>query len=158
MVLENFFSTEPATEPPQSEPPVVQPSSGPYQFRAADLLHGNGQRFACVSVILEVPATVIENVTVHVYQCFPTLQSAVRFAKQMIASTLTAASLYIVPLFDWIPVSEIDRFDAKNSDLEQALETVMDNGPSSYRSTWKARKDAVKKARALQPRSKPKSS
>lgn len=158
MVLENFFSTDFVPETPQSESPGVLPSSGPYQFRAADLLHGNGQRFACVSVILEVPATVIENVTVHVYQCFPTLQSAVRFAKQMIASTLTAASLYIVPLFDWIPVSEIDRFDAKNSDLEQALEMVMDNGPSSYRSTWKARKDAIKKARALQPRSKPKSS
>lgn len=156
MVLENFFSTNSVTETPQSESPGVLPSSDPYQFRAADLLHGNGQRFACVSVILEVPATVIENVTVHVYQCFPTLQSAVRFAKQMIASTLTAASLYIVPLFDWIPVSEIDRFDAKNSDLEQALEMVMDNGPSSYRSTWKARKDAVKKARALQPRNKPK--
>lgn len=151
MVLENFFSTETVAEAPHCE-------TARYQFRAEDLVHGNGQRFACVSVILEVPATVIENVTVHVYQCFPTLQSAVRFAKQMIASTLTAASLYIVPLFDWIPVADIDRFDAKNSDLEQALESVMDNGPSSYRSTWKARKDAAKKARALQPRSKPKSS
>uniref|UniRef100_K3WX61 Cyclic nucleotide-binding domain-containing protein n=1 Tax=Globisporangium ultimum (strain ATCC 200006 / CBS 805.95 / DAOM BR144) TaxID=431595 RepID=K3WX61_GLOUD len=145
MVLENFFSTE-STESDTSPASAAPPTA--YQFRAGDMVHGNGQRFACVSVLLQVPPKVIENVTVHVYQCFPTPQSAVRFAKQMVASTLTATSLYIVPLFDWIPLADLERFDAKNSDLEQALEVVMNSGYASYRSTWKARKDAIKKARA----------
>lgn len=168
MALENFFSPPELSVLPSSTSsttlsapndagaaPTALPSvvaARSHQFRASDVLHGTGQRFACVNVIVSVPPTAIENVSVHVFQCFPTLQSATRFAKQMLASTLTVSALFIVPLFAWIPLGDLERFDAKASDLEQALESVtVDSSASAYRSTWKARKDAVKKARALQP-------
>lgn len=162
MVLENFFSETAtpapipatATSPLQGEPTQLlasSSSSASHQFRAGDLLHGTGQRFACVSVTLALPATAIESVVVHVYQCFPTLQSATRFAKHMATSAGTAAPLLIVPLFEWIPVADIECFDAKHADLEQALEAVAAAGADGYRSTWKARKDAAKKARARHP-------
>ncbi|TYZ60907.1 hypothetical protein PybrP1_008164 [[Pythium] brassicae (nom. inval.)] len=141
MVLENFFSEAAAS------------ATASRQFHAGDLLHGNGQRFACVSVLVALPAaTAVESVAVHVYQCFPTLQSATRFAKQMAAAAVPAAApLLIVPLFEWVPIADVERFDAKSADLEQALEAVADAGAGGYHSTWKARKDAAKKARALQP-------
>lgn len=140
MVLENFFS-EPAADPTAS-------SASPHQFRARDLLHGSGQRFACVGVVLQLPATAVEDAAVHVYQCFPTLQSAARFARQMAAA---AAPLYVVPLFEWVPLADLERFDCRSADLEPALEALAAAAlcePLGYRSTWKARKDAGRRAAA----------
>ncbi|KAG2838167.1 hypothetical protein PC116_g15395 [Phytophthora cactorum] len=114
------------------------------QFSAADLPQATGQRFACVSVSLQSPRpTCIEAIVVHVYQCFPTPQSAVRFARQVAATLLAPGVLSIVPLFEWIALTELERFDARNSDLEQELELAMRRG--GRESTWKARKEAVKK-------------
>ncbi|TMW57455.1 hypothetical protein Poli38472_003380 [Pythium oligandrum] len=134
MALENFFSG-------------VGSNATPYQYRALDLQHPNAHRFACVSVSLETPTRVIENVSVHVYQCCPTAQSAVRFAKQMSASTLATMTLYVVPLFEWIPLADLDRFDARNADLELAFESILAPTAFNVLSTWKARKEAIKKAR-----------
>ncbi|GLD96032.1 hypothetical protein PINS_up004710 [Pythium insidiosum] len=138
MALENYFS---------------DPRAAPYQYRALDLPTGNGQRFACIAVSVETPPRLLENVTVHVYQCFPTPQSAVRFARQMHSGTLaTMGPLCIVPLFEWIPLADLERFDARSSELEQALESVMLPSVSSSHadggiSNFKARKEAMKKAR-----------
>lgn len=142
MALQNFFSE--AHESSDAEPVDV------YQFRGRDLPHANGQRYACVSVLLSEPsAKVIESVAVYVYQCFPTPQSAMRFARQITSATLSTSSLYIVPLFDWVPLVDLERFDTRHADLEQALEGIMDSSSQTYKSTWKARKDALKKARSL---------
>lgn len=139
MVLENFSSVETSSDDPQR------------QFGSTDLRQANGQRYACVGVTTAggagaVPLTVIEAVTVLVFQCFPTPQSAIRFARQMSAQFMSASSLYIVPLFEWVPLADLEQFDARNTDLEQALEHVMlHRGGATYTSTWKARKDAVKR-------------
>ncbi|KAF4320196.1 hypothetical protein BBO99_00002553 [Phytophthora kernoviae] len=80
------------------------------QFSAADLPHATGQRFACVSVSLQpTGATCVEAVVVHVYQCFPTPQSAVRFARHVAATLLAPSALSIVPLFEWIALTELER-------------------------------------------------
>ncbi|OWZ07819.1 hypothetical protein PHMEG_00019744 [Phytophthora megakarya] len=129
MALENYPSVNGDVEPKAA------------QFRAADLLQATGQRFACVSVSLQSSATCMEAIVVHVYQCFPTPQSAVRFARQVAATLLAPTALSIVPLFEWIALAELERFDARNNDLEQELER---RGGSE--STWKARKDAIKKS------------
>lgn len=97
------------------------------QFGASDLPQANGQRFACVGVMTAsdtgaASLTAVESAVVHVYQCFPTPQSAVRFARQISAALLSACPTHIVPLFEWIPLAEIERFDARNAELEQALE------------------------------------
>ncbi|GMF11488.1 unnamed protein product [Phytophthora lilii] len=114
------------------------------QFSAADLPQATGQRFACVSVSLQAAgATCVEAIVVHVYQCFPTPQSAVRFARQVAATLLAPSALSIVPLFEWIPLAELERFDARSGDLEQELELAMRRG--GRESTWKARKEAIKK-------------
>ncbi|RLN87887.1 hypothetical protein BBJ28_00006870 [Nothophytophthora sp. Chile5] len=119
------------------------------QFSAADLAHATGQRFACVGVILpHSDGASVESVAVHVYQCFPTPQSAVRFARQVAATLLAPGALSVVPLFEWIPLAELERFDARNADLEQELEQLMRRGArEDGGSTWKARKDALKKGR-----------
>jgi hypothetical protein len=132
MALENFPSGD----------------AGPHtaQFSAADLAQATGQRFACVSVSLPptgAAVSCVEVVVVHVYQCFPTPQSAVRFARQVAATLLAPSALSIVPLFEWIALAELERFDARNTDLEQELEQAMRRG--GRESTWKARKEAVKK-------------
>jgi hypothetical protein len=135
MAMENYFgdSTNPR-----------------YQYCALDLPRPTGQRFACVAVSVEMPAQLVENVLIHVYQCFPTPQSAARFAKQMAAASLaTLAPLCVVPLFEWVPLAELERFDARNADLEQAIESVTLRSGDAPRSTYKARKDAVKRPMAL---------
>lgn len=139
MALENF-------------PSVALDASevGPHdaQFSAADLPQATGQRFACVSVCLQpTGATCIEAIVVHVYQCFPTPQSAVRFARQVAMTLLAPGALSIIPLFEWIALSELERFDARNNDLEQELELAMRRG--GRESTWKARKEAVKRGGRL---------
>ncbi|ETN24233.1 hypothetical protein PPTG_00649 [Phytophthora nicotianae INRA-310] len=134
MALENFPSV------------ITGEAKGPIfaQFSAADLPQATGQRFACVSVSLQSPRPAcIEAIVVHVYQCFPTPQSAVRFARQVAATLLAPGALSIVPLFEWIPLTELERFDARNNDLEQELELAMRRG--GRESTWKARKEAIKK-------------
>ncbi|RLN76470.1 hypothetical protein BBJ28_00007345 [Nothophytophthora sp. Chile5] len=99
------------------------------QFGAADLVQATGQRFACVGVILpHSGGASVESVAVHVYQCFPTPQSAVRFARQVAATLLAPGALSIVPLFEWIPLAELERFDARSADLEQELEQLMRRG------------------------------
>ncbi|KAL3660878.1 hypothetical protein V7S43_013895 [Phytophthora oleae] len=119
-------------------------SANAAQFSAADLPQATGQRFACVSVCLQSSgATCIEAVVVHVYQCFPTPQSAVRFARQVATTLLAPSALSIVPLFEWIALAELERFDARNNDLEQELELAMRRG--GQESTWKARKEAIKR-------------
>uniref|UniRef100_H3HDH9 Cyclic nucleotide-binding domain-containing protein n=1 Tax=Phytophthora ramorum TaxID=164328 RepID=H3HDH9_PHYRM len=131
MALENF-------------PSVDIRDAGHNQFSAADLPQATGQRFACVSVSLQsTGASCIESIVVHVYQCFPTPQSAVRFARQVAATLLAPSALSIVPLFEWIALAELERFDARNNDLEQELELAMRRG--GQESTWKARKEALKK-------------
>ncbi|POM80309.1 Hypothetical protein PHPALM_1869 [Phytophthora palmivora] len=70
-------------------------------------------------------------------------QSAVRFARQVAATLLAPTALSIVPLFEWIALTELERFDARNNDLEQELELAMRRG--GQESTWKARKEAIKK-------------
>ncbi|GMF34208.1 unnamed protein product [Phytophthora fragariaefolia] len=121
------------------------------QFSAADLPQATGQRFACVSVSLQSSgATCIESIVVHVYQCFPTPQSAVRFARQIASTLLAPNTLSIVPLFEWITLSELERFDARNNDLEQELELAMRS--AGRESTWKARKEAIKKGVHLRHR------
>ncbi|KAK1931512.1 cAMP-dependent protein kinase regulatory subunit [Phytophthora citrophthora] len=135
MALENF----PSVALDGSE---VSPNAA--QFSAADLPQATGQRFACVSVCLQPPgATCIEAIVVHVYQCFPTPQSAVRFARQVATTLLAPGALNIIPLFEWIVLTELERFDARNNDLEQELELAMRRG--GQESTWKARKEAVKR-------------
>lgn len=141
MVLENF-----STAATDSEPAARQ-------FGASDLPQANGQRFACVGVTTAAeagaPLSTVESVVVHVYQCFPTPQSAVRFARQASAALLSACAAYVVPLFEWVPLAEMERFDARNADLEQALEQVMLlRGGATHTSTWKARKDAMKRSGA----------
>ncbi|KAG6592716.1 uncharacterized protein IUM83_16170 [Phytophthora cinnamomi] len=129
MALENFPSVD---------------AGATAQFSAADLPQATGQRFACVSVSLQFAGTTcIESIVVHVYQCFPTPQSAVRFARQVASTLLAPTALSIVPLFEWISLAELDRFDARNNDLEQELELAMSSG--GRESTWKARKEALKK-------------
>ncbi|KAL4159737.1 hypothetical protein PRNP1_000310 [Phytophthora ramorum] len=139
MALENF-------------PSVDIRDAGHNQFSAADLSQATGQRFACVSVSLQsTGASCIESIVVHVYQCFPTPQSAVRFARQVAATLLAPSALSIVPLFEWIALAELERFDARNNDLEQELELAMRRG--GQESTWKARKEALKKGTlAMAPR------
>ncbi|KAL4136761.1 hypothetical protein PRIC2_000289 [Phytophthora ramorum] len=139
MALENF-------------PSVDIRDAGHNQFSAADLPQATGQRFACVSVSLQsTGASCIESIVVHVYQCFPTPQSAVRFARQVAATLLAPSALSIVPLFEWIALAELERFDARNNDLEQELELAMRRG--GQESTWKARKEALKKGTlAMAPR------
>lgn len=145
MALQNFF-----TESHESS--SAEPADG-YLFRGRDLLQANGQRYACVSVLLSEPSVkVIESVAIYVYQCFPTPQSAMRFARQITSATLSTSTLYIVPLFDWVPLVDLERFDTRHADLEQALEGIMDSNSQAYKSTWKARKDALKKARSLPKR------
>ncbi|KAG7398235.1 hypothetical protein PHYBOEH_011408 [Phytophthora boehmeriae] len=132
MALENFPSD------------ALDPNTSSAQFSAADLPHATGQRFACVSVLLQPAATAcIEAVVVHVYQCFPTPQSAVRFARQVASTLLAPSALSIVPLFEWVALTELERFDARSNDLEQELELAMRRG--GRESTWKARKEALKK-------------
>ncbi|KAE9353035.1 hypothetical protein PF008_g5191 [Phytophthora fragariae] len=134
MALENFPSVD--TGDAAGTPTI--------QFGAADLPQATGQRFACVSVSLQsTGATCIESIVVHVYQCFPTPQSAVRFARQVASTLLAPSALSIVPLFEWITLSELERFDARNNDLEQELELATRSG--GRESTWKARKEAIKK-------------
>jgi hypothetical protein len=117
MVLENFLTAAADSEPAAR------------QFGASDLPQANGQRFACVGVTTAAeagaPLSTVESVVVHVYQCFPTPQSAVRFARQASAALLSACATYVVPLFEWVPLAEMERFDARNADLEQALEDAM---------------------------------
>ncbi|KAJ8579003.1 hypothetical protein ON010_g189 [Phytophthora cinnamomi] len=133
MALENFPSVD---------------AGATAQFSAADLPQATGQRFACVSVSLQFAGTTcIESIVVHVYQCFPTPQSAVRFARQVASTLLAPTALSIVPLFEWISLAELDRFDARNNDLEQELELAMSSG--GRESTWKARKEALKKGACL---------
>ncbi|DBA04204.1 TPA: hypothetical protein N0F65_004312 [Lagenidium giganteum] len=135
MVLQNYFAGT---------------GTGAYQFKAGDWLVGTGQRFACVGIVMErLPIKLVESVGVYVYQCFPTPQSAVHFAKQATNASLATPTLHVVPLFEWIPLSDIDKFDARNAELEQALESVTHTSSNTYSSTWKARKDALKKPRTL---------
>lgn len=134
MALENFPSVD-----------IGDPKGpSPAQFSAAHLPQATGQRFACVSVSLLSPRPAcIEAIVVHVYQCFPTPQSALRFVRQVTTTLLAPSALTIVPLFEWISLTELERFDARNNDLEQELELAMRRGDRE--STWKARKEAIKK-------------
>lgn len=143
MVLENF--------PTES---LSDSEAAARQFGSSDLPTANGQRYACVGVLTAAdagaaPLSSVESVVVHVYQCFPTPPSAVRFARQMSSALLSVGPMLVVPLFEWVPLAELERFDARNADLEQALEQLaLHRSHGTYTSTWKARKDAVKRSGA----------
>ncbi|KAL7997238.1 hypothetical protein Plhal703r1_c34g0126711 [Plasmopara halstedii] len=97
------------------------------QFSAAHLQRVTSQRFACMRVSLQSPRPAnLESIIMNVYQCFPTPQSAVRFARQ--GALPTQGALIIVPLFEWITLAELQRFDARNNDLAQELELAMCRG------------------------------
>jgi hypothetical protein len=169
MVLENFFTSKeqaaaafsssntPSRADESHSISVVKnenevQANEPHEFRLIDLQAQNGQRFACISVFHENNSHVIESMLVSVYQCFPTAQSALRFAKQINATSLANATLLIVPLFEWIRLDMLEHFDAKSPELEQNLEKAMYSNSGKYYSTSKARKDAMKRSEGLLPK------
>ncbi|ETV89061.1 hypothetical protein H257_00448 [Aphanomyces astaci] len=102
-----------------------------------------GQRFACIGLKHHVDDD-SRDLHVHVYHCFPTHQSAIRHSKQLVAMLNAFADncLYVVPLFDWIHRQDLERYEARNPDLDSLLDGKL---TISKFSGWKARKDAVRK-------------
>ncbi|RHY33386.1 hypothetical protein DYB32_001675 [Aphanomyces invadans] len=100
-----------------------------------------GQRYACIGLRHHADS---DDLHVHVYHCFPTHQSAIRHSKHLVSMLNAFAdnSLYVVPLFDWIHREDMDRYEARNTDLDSILDGKL---TISKFSGWKARKDAVRK-------------
>lgn len=133
------------------------------QYRPRTLSCGNEQRFACARVFHNTipkthPVSSIESLTMHVYQSFSTCQSAVRFAKTNADVFFDTTPLLIIPFYEWILFSDVQKLSANSTDLDQAIEFVTTRnaltaygGESMQRSiqlsTCKGRRDAVEKVR-----------
>ncbi|KAF0699320.1 Aste57867_10110 [Aphanomyces stellatus] len=99
-----------------------------------------GQRFACIGL-----SDTADDMHVYVYHTFPTPQSAIRHTKHLVSMLNAFADncLYVVPLFEWIHRDELERYEARNTDLDSLLDGK--SSTASKYSGWKARKEAVRK-------------
>lgn len=118
-------------------PNLIHESRIPTTFMLKQMLEGlnefafstdqrAAQNFACISIFNRAtnkkPFSV-QLVDIYTYQCFPTAQSAVRYARKIIrvVTPINKCRLFVIPLMIWIGIFELEKYDVRNKGIEDTL-------------------------------------